>query len=194
MKGQSMKYPKMEWGTMEAIVNKLGGEEAVARFLRGELTVRESDLLRKLVTVPVKGAKKFVAKDHIKSANVGYTGTNFDKLFLDLVEENVEDANLAGHSLGRKSLDAPIMAELGDRAKIKLAHFFGLVEKQSKGEAGTLLTNGCANIAYIEGIDGNLWVVGALWVSGYGVWDVRARSVGRQRAWLAGRQVLSCDS
>lgn len=37
-----MKYPKMEWGIMEAVVNKLGGMEGVARFLRGELTVTES--------------------------------------------------------------------------------------------------------------------------------------------------------
>jgi hypothetical protein len=36
-----MKYPKVEWGTVEAVWNKLGGEEGVARFLRGELTVSE---------------------------------------------------------------------------------------------------------------------------------------------------------
>jgi hypothetical protein len=28
-----MKYPNMEWGTMEAVVNKLGGEEGVKNFL-----------------------------------------------------------------------------------------------------------------------------------------------------------------
>lgn len=36
-----MKYSKMDWGTMEAVVNKLGGIEGVDRFLRGELTVSE---------------------------------------------------------------------------------------------------------------------------------------------------------
>ncbi|MFA5994548.1 MAG: hypothetical protein WC823_06345 [Parcubacteria group bacterium] len=36
-----MKYPKVELGTIEAVWNKLGGEEGVARFLRGELTVSE---------------------------------------------------------------------------------------------------------------------------------------------------------
>ncbi|MES2060096.1 MAG: hypothetical protein V4438_03635 [Patescibacteria group bacterium] len=34
-----MKYPNMDWGTMEAVVNRLGGEEGVARFLRGEVCV-----------------------------------------------------------------------------------------------------------------------------------------------------------
>ncbi|MFA6973439.1 MAG: hypothetical protein WC238_01700 [Parcubacteria group bacterium] len=36
-----MKYSKMDWGTMEAVVNKLGGMEGVERFLRGELAVSE---------------------------------------------------------------------------------------------------------------------------------------------------------
>jgi hypothetical protein len=36
-----MKYPKVELGTVEAVWNKLGGEEGVARFLRGELMISE---------------------------------------------------------------------------------------------------------------------------------------------------------
>jgi hypothetical protein len=36
-----MKYPKMEWGTIEAVVNKLGGMDGVSRFLRDELRVVE---------------------------------------------------------------------------------------------------------------------------------------------------------
>lgn len=34
-----MKYSKMDWGTMEAVVNKLGGMEGVERFLRDEMEV-----------------------------------------------------------------------------------------------------------------------------------------------------------
>lgn len=37
-----MKYPNMSWGTMEAVVNKHGGEEGIARFLRGETCVTEN--------------------------------------------------------------------------------------------------------------------------------------------------------
>ncbi|MEK7478188.1 MAG: hypothetical protein AAB645_02365, partial [Patescibacteria group bacterium] len=36
-----MKYAKMEWGTMEAVVNKLGGMEGVEKFLSGKLVVSE---------------------------------------------------------------------------------------------------------------------------------------------------------
>lgn len=38
---QSMKYPNIQMGTVEAVWNKLGGEEGVARFLRGETSVTE---------------------------------------------------------------------------------------------------------------------------------------------------------
>jgi hypothetical protein len=35
-----MKYPDMTWGTMEAVINKLGGIEGVQRFLSGETVVK----------------------------------------------------------------------------------------------------------------------------------------------------------
>lgn len=35
-----MKYNELNWGQMEAIVNKLGGMEGVARFLSGETVVK----------------------------------------------------------------------------------------------------------------------------------------------------------
>jgi hypothetical protein len=189
-----MKYPKMEWGTMEAIVNKIGGEERAAQFLRGELTIKESDLLRRITTVSVSGAKKFVAEDRLQVCNIGWTGDNFKKLFLDKVEENVPNAVIAIHRLERNSLDAPILTELGKRAEAKLVHFFGLIEKQSKGEDGLLLTNGRANIAYIIGSDGNVWTVNAYWISRARYWIVGAVSVDDPHEWCAGDRVLSCDS
>jgi len=44
-----MKYPKIQFGTVEAVWNKLGGEEGVQRFLRDELVVFE---VEKLATAP----------------------------------------------------------------------------------------------------------------------------------------------
>ena len=118
----------------------------------------------------------------------------FLNMFLKKVEENVGDATIVVHCLEKASLDAPIMAELGDRAEIQLAHFFGLLKVQSKGEEGALLVNGYANIAYIRGTDGNFWAVRAYWRSGCGDWDVRADSVVDPGGWSGGRQVLSRDS
>jgi hypothetical protein len=36
-----MKYAEMTWGTMEAVINRLGGMDGVRRFLQGELVVTE---------------------------------------------------------------------------------------------------------------------------------------------------------
>ena len=35
-----MKYNEMTWGQMEAVINKLGGYDAVMKFLRGEFVVK----------------------------------------------------------------------------------------------------------------------------------------------------------
>lgn len=189
-----MKYGNVNLGQIEALINKLGGEEGLHRFLVGELTIKEPDLLRRITTISVPGTKRFVAKDHLKTANIGWAGDNFNKLFLKKAEENVKDLTIAVDRLEKNSLDASILAELGNRAEINLAHFFWLIEKQSKGENGPLLTNGYANIAYILGIDGNLWAVGVYWYSGRGYWRVGAVSVEDPVGWSTGCQVLSRDS
>ena len=159
------------------------------------MAVKEADLLRRITTVEVNGAEKFVANDQqLKAANVGWTGSNFRALFLNKAEENVGKATIVVHSLEKNSLDVAIMAELGTRVEIHLCQFFALIAKQSKGEAGPLLVNGYANIAYIRGNDGNLWAVYAYWRSACGYWHVYADSVEYPREWHAGDQVLSRDS
>ena len=55
-----MKYPKLELGTIEAVVNKLGGMDGVQRFLRGELTVSESVCAKQVTTRPKKIRKKYL--------------------------------------------------------------------------------------------------------------------------------------
>lgn len=187
-----MKYNDLSLGTIEAVFNKLGGMEGAQRFLRGELAVETARaLLRQIAVAEIGGTQRFVAKDHLAEANVGWTSENFNRLFLELVEENGEGATLYVHCLERASLDASILAELGDRAKISLAHFFGALKKQSKGEPGPLLTNGYANIAYLTGSDGNLWAVDAYWDGVGRYWVVNAYSVGNPSEWDAGSHVLS---
>lgn len=155
---------------------------------------KEPELLRLITSAGITGAKKFVAKDHLAVANVGWTGGNLKKLFLDKVEENVADTIVTVYRLEQSSLDAPIMAKLGERTVIKLAYFFELLKRQSKGEDGVLLTNGYANVAYIEGNDGNIWAVYASWYSEYHYWFVEAYSVENPRRWYVGDQILSRDS
>lgn len=189
-----MKYNDLTLGKIEAVVNKLGGIDAVDRFLRGDLAVspsRASDLLRQVATVVVNGTKKFIAKDYLEAANIGWTNESFKHFFLDKVEKNVEAANLAVHRLQKASLDAPILDELGDRAEISLVRFFELLKKQARDQSGPLLTNGYANIAYIRDSEENLWAVNAYWFDVDRAWYVYADSVEGPLSWLAGRRVLS---
>ena len=189
-----MKYARLDLGTIEAVFNKLGGVEGAEAFLRDDLVLKRPELLKRIATAQVAGAKKFVVKDELKSSNVGFTGGNFDSLFLNLVEENVEGAKLAVHQLEKAALDAPILAELGDRAATKLCWLFDLLKKQGKGEKGVLLVNGYANVVYVRDANGTLWAVSADWSSHYGDWGVCAFSVGRPSTWSEGRQILSRDS
>lgn len=186
-----MKYNDLTLGTIEAIVNKLGGMEGVGRFLRGGLVVKAAELLREVARAAVGGAARFVARDHLTAANIGWMSDDFKRYFLNVVEEKVEGVTLTVHRLKKASLGAPILSELGDCAEISLAHFFELMKRQSKGEAGPLLVNGWANIAYIRGNDGNLWAVDAYWNDTDRDWDVYVYSVEDPHEWGDGRQVLS---
>lgn len=183
-------------GQLNALVKKVGGKDRVLEILRGdvELAIKQPCLLRRVSTIQVSGVKKFVAADRLKAANVGCMDDNFKKLFLNKVEENIEDAAIAIHRLEKASLDAPILAELGNRAETKLCQLFALLEKQSRGEKGVLLVSGYANIVYIRGNDGNLLAVSASWNSHFGYWGVGAHSVEPPTGWFDGPQVLSRDS
>jgi len=184
-------------GAVCDLLEKLSDPEwvtALKRFLRKENPWGEvTKLLKRVTSVNVGGFQRFVAKDHLESANVGYTNDNFNQFFLNKVEENVGGITIAVHRLKRNSLDFPILSELSDHAKISLAYFFELLKKQSKGKPGPLLTNGCANIAYIMS-DGKLWAVQARWVEVDRYWHVYARSVEDPAWWDEDSQVLSRDS
>lgn len=186
-------------GVVCDLLEKLADPEwvsATKQFLRKENPWGEIPKLLSEVAsgIKVPGADRFVAKDHIKAANVGWMGDEFKEYFLNNVEENVPEAILSVHRLERASLDAPIMTELGARKQVFLAQFFELLERQARGEWGLLMTNGLANIAYIVGSDGNFWAVSASWRGVYRVWGVKAHSVGYSFSWGGGDQVLSRDS
>lgn len=182
-------------GQLNALV-KIVGPDNIPGILDGTLkfAVKQPDLLKRIATVAASSAQRFVAAEHLQEANVGWTGENFKALFLNKVEENVPEAKLVVSQLERASLDAPILAELGDKAEVKLSYLFSLLQKQSKGEDGILLTNGYANIFYIRGTDGELWAVYAYWLSCGRYWRVEARSVEDPIRWSGGSQVFSRDS
>lgn len=169
----------------------------VRKLLRGELIVKAVELLRRVAEVAVGVHRKFVAAkvfvvDTRDTARVkiGYIGDNFKKVMSGVVEKNVKATGLDAYDLVKNSLDSPILEQLGDKAETSLAHFYELLTKQPKGEAGELLVNGYWNIFFIKGADGKLWAVYARWLASYGDWVVRARPVDAG-AWLAGGRVFA---
>ena len=190
-----MKYGQVTLGRVEAVLNKLGGEDGIDRFLRGELVVmvKEAELLKRVEIATVSGAKEFVASEHLKEANVGWMDDNFKKLFLKKVEENIKDATIGVYRLERESLSIPIIAELGNHAEIQLAHLFELLKAQSIGQNGYLFTY-FDNIAHVRGSDGDLRTVSVCWSLTSKFWVVRALSVESRDRWNEGRRVLSRES
>jgi hypothetical protein len=153
-----------------------------------------SPILKRVAdTIKLPAHKRFVAEKHFVHDQGFYLWEDFGKNFLDEVEENVPATTLAVYQLQKNALDAQIRKELGQDHEVFLAHFFDLLQKQSKGEEGILLTNGAANIAYIRGKKGVLWAVSALWGSDGRCWVVGAISVENSSDWGGGRQVVSRD-
>jgi len=200
-----MKYPNVTLGRVEAVWNKLGGEEGVDRFLRDEITVSElvrtevESLLEYLGTAIIAATTdKFIAKDKFtkRSASVKISAVwdNFTTWFLSgdgKTEDPITEQTLRYAKLRQSSMDGPIITEIGGEAKAEtnLSEMFSLMEKQKNGESGVLLNNGYANIFYIKDQKGVLRTVGVYW--GGGGWDVSADSVGDPSRWVGGDRVFS---
>lgn len=164
------------------------------KFLRKEATWI-SQLLEQVITFDLPYINLFRASGKFKvgvtdGVKIGWLDGKFKDKFLKKVERDVASATIRVHRLVEKSLDQPILTELGADHKTQLAHLWGALKRQPNGEAGPLLTNGCANIFYICGTDGKVWAVDARWDAGDG-WYVDASSVDNPGKWDDGNQVFS---
>ncbi len=204
-----MKYGNVNLGQVEALINKIGGESAIARVLSGELVVTEpgnagqakhaaapkvlADLLEQ-VGEPVKlsAVERFVARDKFMvnrngELPISYLGDNFKGNFLDVVEEDVKPMTAKQRKLRKSSVDGPILAALGDKdlnkvekARVALAHTFEFLKTADKSKWF---------IFYVADAKGVLWAVGADW--GVDGWRVEASPVAYPLEWRDGRRVVS---
>lgn len=182
-------------GPLDELIDQCSGEEnGRQRFEEFKLWLKGvfPKLLSLVTTVSVSAYQRFAMKDNLESANIGWTGDNFKRVMLDKIEENVPAGEVNIYRLEKDSLDPEIMAEMGPEKRVTyLAHFIERIKKQSKGQPGSLKVDGSVNVAYIEGTDGNVWAVCALWRSRCRDWLVEAHSVVSRIGWGAGRQFLS---
>ena len=179
--------------------------DALNRFLRKENPWEKPKLLKLLgtTTVPAR-TTSFVARDHFKVAKgkndkvkISFVGDNFTNCFLKgegKIEAPADSHNLAYHELVRRSLDLPVITELGGEAAAEstLADMWTMMEAQGSNEDGELLTNGHANILYVRDVSGGLRVVSLDWDDGG--WYVNAFSISNPYEWHVNSRVFACNS
>lgn len=201
------KYGHLPINWFEGLVNKIGGEETAQAFLRGEYiltpvakaVVKLLEVVGEVVvsatTEVFVATKKFVVgKTPAASVKISFLGVNFRNWFLQgdgKFEAPIGEQTLRYAKLCQRSVDTPIIEELGGEAKVEttLTELFALMLKQRSGEVGVLLNNGWANIFYIKDQAGVLRTVYVGWIDDG--WYVDADSTSYPRQWLGGYQVFS---
>lgn len=192
----------MTWGIMEAIVNKLGGEEGAKAFLRGtvETKIKKTIINWLGTTKTTATTKKFIAKDKFKLKRNGgicsFFGVDLQSWFFTSkgkIENPLKEQELRFGELTTGVVHRLIIEELGGEAKAEttLTEMFDQMSKQSKGEEGNLLTNNWANIFYIRDINGVLRAVLVHWEND---WCIMAYSIEQQDSLYDEVRVFSRNS
>ena len=126
---------------------------------------------------------------------VKFAGDNFKAWFYGKAEKCAPRTKLRYSELTRSGLDDEIRKEIGvEFEETTLAQIDALMERQSSGQPGVLLTNGFANIFYVRDVNGELRAVYVRWDAFCGGWHVLANSVGNPRRWRGGYRVFSSNS
>ena len=126
-------------------------------------------LLKHVRTVPVPVQTTVTDEEYFQEAGVVSMGFNFKAQFLGLEIGTTELVELTIHELTESSLDAPILAELGDKAELTVFQFKTFLAANRKSQEWFVL--------YLKGKDGNLWAVCASWSADSDGWNVYASSV-----------------
>ncbi|MBI2086978.1 MAG: hypothetical protein HYT69_02300 [Candidatus Zambryskibacteria bacterium] len=118
------KYPDVTSGQTEACINRMGGWDNFLRFIGGQGKIVFETILTLLRTVKVAAEPAVTtSKEYFAEAGVKLTGSNFENQFYSLEVTATEEVELAVCKLEEASLDAPIMAELGDKAETSASQF-----------------------------------------------------------------------
>lgn len=200
--------PAQMLGTLLDLLNRLVGEKGeetcknLRHLLRGEFEIKLPALIRWLGTTRTSATtEKFVARDKFcrDSKEVEFYGIwgNFTDWFLagdGKIEESIGEQELRYGDLNKDSWDSFIIKELGGgtKAETTLTELYDLLKKQANGEEGKLLTNGYANIFYIQDSRSVLRAVYVDWSNG--CWSVSASYVQNRHDLRAGSRVFSRNS
>ena len=136
-------------------------------------------LLQEGARILIPAQERFVARDHFITSldpaakvPIVYVMGNFNRWFLDKIEEPSGEVSLMWYELQRNSGDQTIVAELGGvkRVETTLASVFALMHQQRLGQPGPLANNGWGNDFYVRDMAGELRSVYVHWCDeGWGV-------------------------
>jgi len=174
-------------GPLTELLQQFGGERGHERFDEFKLWLKKVatvTLLTLLRTVRIAAQPAVTtSEEYFKEAGVVVMWDNFKAQFLGLEVGATNNAELAVRKLEEGSLDAPILAELGEKAETSVSQFKAFLAENRKSQEWFIF--------YLRGKDGNLWAVYAYWYSDYGGWHVNADEVTNPDRWFAGHQVVS---
>ena len=194
-----MKYGNATLGQVEAVWNKLGGEEGVNQFLSGALTLVKVPLLEKIgiVNLPATGSK-FVALENftVDSQNVKMDSTwrkQFEKILFEKTEDCQAEIVLRYSELRRSSCNELIVDELGNLAETTLSNIWQLLEKQPNGESGVLQTNRYGNSFFVRDAEEGLHNLSLIW--GPVGWEIIIHDIHSwdKKGFIEGRRIFSKD-
>jgi len=166
----------------------------------------ESDkLLQKVIFSPCAAIRKFAAYDHFEvdtrraaRVQISSMANYFGMRFVCMTENNIDASSLTAYTLLRATPCTDILAELGDRAEVPLAHVWELLRRQPHGEKETILINEmllvddfCFNTFFVRDKDGDLWAISLEWKAFYEGWNIDALRADDPYPLLAGSRIFS---
>lgn len=156
--------------------------------------ITETALLKPVAqaTVPAR-TKPFNAAEFYQTGPGLYVyGTFADRLDVNARQtvDSAPERPYVASLLKANAYDKDIRKELPEDHLSTLEDIAGLIEAQPNGKEGILLTNGYANIFYVEGKNGEVFAVFVRWFSDGRGWRVRVWLLGERGRWFAGGRVL----
>ncbi|MBI2003520.1 MAG: hypothetical protein HYS78_00860 [Parcubacteria group bacterium] len=176
------KYNELTAGQSEACINRMGGWDNFLRFIGGQGKVVFDTILTFLRAVRVAAQPAVTtSEEYFKEAGVVWANDTFQAEFYDLELPATEEIELAVRKLEETSLDAPILAELRDKAEISVSQFRAFLAANRESSEWFIF--------YLSGRNGKR-AVNADWGVGDGGWNVLASSVTDPDGWPQGYRVV----
>lgn len=106
-------------------------------------------------------------KNNVSPVKISFAGERFEYWFMDKREPPFGGSVLACGELSFPATSSRIIAELGGYGKVEttLVELSYLMKAQWNGKAGSLLTNGNANMFYVRDVNYKLRAVDAHWLN-----------------------------